>query len=88
MLKVWAQSPLSAAHNCTTPTLFIHSEEDYRCWKVEGLQMFNAIREKGVDARFCLFKGEHHDLSRSGKPKNRRKRLLEITNWLDKYLKP
>jgi dipeptidyl aminopeptidase/acylaminoacyl peptidase len=88
MLKVWAQSPLSAAHNCTTPTLFIHSEEDYRCWKVEGLQMFNAIREKGVDARFCLFKGENHDLSRSGKPKNRRKRLLEITNWLDKYLKP
>ena len=88
MMKVWAQSPLSAAHNCTTPTLFIHAEEDYRCWKVEGLQMFNAIREKGVDARFVLFKGENHELSRAGKPKNRRKRLQEITGWMDKYLQP
>lgn len=88
MLKLWSQSPLSAAHHCTTPTLFIHAEEDYRCWMVEGLQMFNAIREKGVDARFCLFKGENHELSRSGKPKNRRKRLAEITGWMDKYLKP
>ena len=88
MHKVWAQSPLSAAHNCTTPTLFIHSEEDYRCWKVEGLQMFTAIREKGVDARFCLFKGEHHDLCRTGRPWSRIKRLHEITGWMDKYLKP
>lgn len=87
MKKVWAQSPLSAAHHCTTPTLFIHAEEDYRCWKVEALQMFTAIREKGVDARLCLFKGENHELSRGGKPKNRRKRLLEITRWMDKYLR-
>ena len=88
MLKLWSQSPLSAAHNCTTPTLFIHAEEDYRCWMVEGIQMFNAVREKGVDARLCLFRGENHELSRSGKPKNRRKRLAEITGWMDKYLKP
>ena len=86
--KVWAQSPLSAADQCTTPTLFIHSEEDYRCWKIEGLQMFNAIRSHGVEARLCLFKGENHELSRGGKPKNRVKRLQEITRWMDHYLRP
>lgn len=84
--KVWSQSPLSAAHHCTTPTLFIHAEEDYRCWKVEALQMFTAIRAQGVDARLCLFKGENHELSRSGKPKSRIKRLEEITRWFDHYL--
>ena len=86
--KVWAQSPLSVADQCTTPTLFIHSEEDYRCWKIEGLQMFNAIRSHGVEARLCLFKGENHELSRGGKPKNRVKRLQEITRWMDHYLRP
>lgn len=84
--KVWSQSPLSAAHHCTTPTLFIHAEEDYRCWKVEALQMFTAIRDKGVPARLCLFQGENHELSRAGKPRNRIKRLEEITRWMDRYL--
>ena len=84
--KVWSQSPLSAAHRCTTPTLFIHAEEDYRCWKVEALQMFTAIRDRGVPARLCLFKGENHELSRAGKPRNRIKRLEEITRWMDRYL--
>lgn len=86
--KVWAQSPLSAADQCVTPTLFIHSEEDYRCWKIEALQMFNALRSHGVEARLCLFKGENHELSRSGKPKNRIKRLEEITRWMNRHLLP
>lgn len=34
-----------------------------------------------------MFKGENHELSRSGKPKNRINRLAEITNWFEKYLK-
>lgn len=84
--RVWAQSPLSAADRCVTPTLFIHSEEDYRCWKIEALQMFTALRSHGVEARLCLFKGENHELSRSGKPKNRIKRLEEITRWMDSHL--
>jgi dipeptidyl aminopeptidase/acylaminoacyl peptidase len=33
-----------------------------------------------------LFHEENHDLSRSGNPKARQKRLMEITNWMDKYL--
>ena len=34
-----------------------------------------------------LFKGENHELSRSGKPKHRLKRLQEITAWIEKYTK-
>jgi dipeptidyl aminopeptidase/acylaminoacyl peptidase len=84
---VWRQSPLKYADKVKTPTLFIHSEEDYSCWLGEGIQMFYALKYFGVPARFCLFKGENHELSRSGKPKNRVKRLNEITNWMDTYLK-
>ncbi|MDO4690534.1 MAG: S9 family peptidase [Fusobacterium sp.] len=85
--KLWWHSPLKYADKAKTPTLFIHSEEDYRCWLPEGLQMFTALKYHGIDARLCMFKGENHELSRSGKPKHRIKRLQEITNWFEKYLK-
>lgn len=83
--KLWWHSPLKYANNVTTPTLFIHSDEDYRCWIPEGMQMYTAIVDRGVDARMCCFKGENHELSRSGKPLHREKRLQEITDWMDKY---
>ena len=85
--KMWFHSPVKYANLAVTPTLFIHSEEDYRCWLAEGLQMFTALKYHGVDARLCMFRGENHELSRSGKPRHRVRRLEEITNWFEKYLK-
>lgn len=85
--KLWFHSPMKYADKVTTPTLFIHSEEDYRCWLPEGIQMFTSLKYHGVDARLCMFRGENHELSRSGKPKHRIRRLEEITNWFNKYLK-
>ncbi len=86
--KLWEASPLKYADKVKTPTLFIHSEQDYRCWLVEGLQMFTALKYHGVESRLCMFRGENHDLSRSGKPQQRIRRLREITDWFDRYLKP
>lgn len=85
--KLWWHSPLKYANNAKTPTLFIHSEEDYRCWLPEGIQMFTALKYHGVEARLCMFRGENHELSRGGKPKHRIRRLEEMTNWFKKYLK-
>lgn len=85
--KMWEHSPLKYADRVKTPTLFIHSDEDYRCWVPEALQMFSALKYHGVEARLCLFHGENHELSRSGRPKHRIRRLQEITQWFDRYLK-
>jgi len=85
--RLWESSPLKYADKAKTPTLFIHSEEDYRCWYPEGLQMFTALKYHGVEARMCMFRGENHELSRGGKPKHRIRRLQEIQDWFDKYLK-
>jgi dipeptidyl aminopeptidase/acylaminoacyl peptidase len=84
---LWRQSPGKYLDQATTPLLVIHSEEDYRCYMADGIQIFYALKQKGVDARMVLFKGENHELSRSGKPKNRVRRLQEITEWMEKYLK-
>jgi len=85
--KLWWHSPLKYANKAVTPTLFIHSEQDYRCWLAEGLQMFTALRYHGVDSRLVLFREEDHELSRSGKPKHRARRLQEMLDWFDRYLK-
>ena len=84
---VWATSPLKYAPNAVTPTLFIQSDEDYRCWMSDAVQMFNALQLNGTPTRMTLFHGENHELSRSGKPKNRLRRLQEIGDWFEKYLK-
>ena len=87
MEKLWEHSPMKYADRVNTPTLFIHSEEDYRCWLAEGIQMFTSLKYHGVESRLVMFREENHELSRSGKPKHRIKRLEEITNWFDHYLK-
>lgn len=84
---LWKQSPLAYANRVKTPTLFIHSEEDYRCPLPEGIQMYSALRHFNVPSRIVIFKGENHELSRSGKPQNRIKRLQEITQWFEQYLR-
>ena len=47
--------------------------------------VFTALRSNGTEARLCLFHGENHELSRSGKPQHRVRRLTEITEWFEKY---
>ena len=83
--KLWRHSPLKYADRVKTPTLFIHAFEDYRCPIDQGYQMFAALVDRGVEARMVCFRGENHELSRSGKPSRRLKRLKEITDWFDSH---
>ena len=85
--KQWSQSPLRYADRVSTPTLFLHGERDFRCYKIEALAMFTALKLRGVDTRLCLFEGENHELSRSGRPRQRLKRLEEMLAWYNRYLK-
>lgn len=85
--KMWDQSPIKYADKATTPTLFIHSDEDYRCPLEQGLQIYTKLKLNGVDTKMYVFHGENHELSRSGKPHGRIKRLKEIKKWFDGHLK-
>ena len=86
MEKMWEHSPLKYLDNCSTPTLVIHSDEDYRCPLFEGYQIYSALQQRGVETRMVIFHGENHELSRSGKPRHRIRRLSEITNWFEKHI--
>ena len=83
--RLWEHSPLQYLDQAATPTLIIHSDEDYRCPLAEGYQIYSALRQRGVESRMVIFHGENHELSRSGKPLHRIRRLREITSWFQKH---
>jgi dipeptidyl aminopeptidase/acylaminoacyl peptidase len=85
--KLLNDSPLKYAPEVETPLMLIHSMEDYRCWMVEGLEFFTALKKLGKEAELVLFPGENHDLSRVGKPKHRASRLDHYIRWFDQHLK-
>jgi len=87
LAAVWDGSPLKYWRNVKTPTVFLQSHEDYRCPMAEAVQMYTALQILGVDTKLCMFHGDSHELSRSGHPRNRVRRLREIMGWMDKYLK-
>lgn len=84
--SLWEDSPLKFVPFVKTPTLFIHSDLDYRCPLVNGLEMYAGLKLHGVDTQLCLFYGEDHGLSRNGKPSNRICRMEQILGWIRKYL--
>lgn len=85
--KLWFHSPIKYGKNMSTPTLIIHSNLDYRCPVEQAYQLFTILKEKKVPTKMVLFNNENHDLSRSGKPKARQKRLDEMLAWFNEYLK-
>ncbi|BAA80835.1 acylamino-acid-releasing enzyme [Aeropyrum pernix K1] len=79
-------SPLFSVENIETPLLIIHSTEDFRCPLSGAIQLFTALKLKGVETRLLVFPGENHNLSRSGTPKRRVARLRAIASWFKEHL--
>ena len=73
----WDRSPLKYAKNVKTPTLILHSDNDFRVPLEQGEQWFRALRHFGVTTEIVMFPRENHNLTRSGEPKH----LVESLNW-------
>lgn len=75
--QYWEASPLKYAKNVKTPTLVLHSDNDYRVPIEQGEQWFRALQHYGVTSEFVIFPRENHNLTRTGEPKH----LVESLNW-------
>lgn len=84
--QYWNASPLKYAKNVKTPTLILHSDNDFRVPLEQGEQWFRALKHYGVTAELVIFPRENHNLTRTGEPKH----LVESLNWqcywFDRYL--
>ena len=81
-----AQSPQAVAHQVTTPTLVIHSEDDLRCPINQAQTYWATLKQQGVDAEMLIFPGENHELSRAGRPRHRVQRFEAILEWFGRHL--
>lgn len=87
--KLFEASPMRRAHEIDVPLLVEHSDRDYRCPVDQGEQLFSLLRRLGKkQTEFVRFTGDGHNLSRTGKPRNRVLRLRAIAHWLIRHLRP
>ncbi len=79
-------SPIVWANRVTTPTLIIHSINDYRTPLEGGEQWFRALRKHETPVKMVLFPDTSHGLSRTGEPWLLVRRLHEYRDWFTAYL--
>lgn len=84
--QVRAQSPMAHVDRVTTPTLVVHSEQDWRCPPEQAQRYFAALKRQGVETALLLFPGEDHELTRSGQPRHRLERFEHVLAWWAKHL--
>ena len=73
----WNASPLKYVKNVRTPTLVLHSDNDFRVPIEQGEQWFRALQHFGVPSEIVFFPRENHNLTRTGEPNH----LVESINW-------
>jgi len=83
---LWNISPIAYVEQMNTPLLILHSEKDYRCPIEQAEQLFIALKHRKKEAKFIRFPESNHELSRSGIPNLRIKRLEYIQEWFKQYL--
>jgi len=84
--QYWDASPLKYAKNVKTPTLILHSDNDYRVPLEQGEQWFRALKHYGVNAEMVIFPRENHNLTRTGEPKHLVESLDWQCYWFDRFL--
>lgn len=81
-----AKSPLTYAPKVTTPIMFIHSAEDFRCWIDQSIAFFTALKCLGKEAELVLFDKGEHTFRSTAKPSFRMKRLEHMLRWFEAHL--
>ena len=71
-------SPLSYASAIRTPLLIMHAEQDYRCPIEQAEQLYVALARRGHAVRFVRVPDADHELSRTGRPRQRVERFRHI----------
>jgi len=78
----WSPSHHWKGH--TTPTLVIHGERDFRVPLTQGLELYGALKAKGVEARLLVYPDENHWILA---PANARHWYGEVHRWLARFLR-
>jgi dipeptidyl aminopeptidase/acylaminoacyl peptidase len=81
-----AVSPIKFVQHVRTPTLIVHSEEDYRVTIGQADEWFTALKKQGVPVEYIRYPRSSHELSRSGEPWLLVDRLGRLRDWFAHWL--
>jgi dipeptidyl aminopeptidase/acylaminoacyl peptidase len=80
-------SPITYVRDIRTPLLIIHAENDLRCPIEQAEQLYVGLKLLRRPVEFWRFPEDNHEMSRSGKPRNRLKRFEVILAWFGRRLR-
>jgi dipeptidyl aminopeptidase/acylaminoacyl peptidase len=83
--RLWERSALAYVGNVKTPTMFVHGVLDEDVSIAEPEQMYNALKQVGVEAVFLRYPREGHGLREPGHIVDALKRSL---HWYARLVKP
>ena len=80
----WQRSPLSSIDDARTPTLILHGKDDARVSPGQAMEMYLALRRKGVPTELVLYPRATHGISERAHRTDLYRRQLD---WFDRYVK-
>ena len=75
--------PFLHADRIKTPTMFLCGDKDFNVPLLGSEQMYQALRNVGVDTQLIIYPGENHGIA---KPSFQRDRMQRYLDWYKKYL--
>jgi len=79
-------SPITYANRCTTPTLLVQSDADYRCPAEQSEQFYAALRSNGCTVEMLRLPGVGHAGAIMGPPAVRRAQNEAMLDWFNRYI--
>ena len=79
-------SPITYAHRCTTPTLLVQCEIDWRCPAEQSEQFYTVLKANGCIVEMVRQPGGYHGGSTSGAVNLRRAHNDAMLDWFARYV--
>ncbi len=79
-------SPITYAHRCTTPTLLVQSELDWRCPAEQGEQFYTVLKANGCVVEMLRQPGGYHGASIDGAVNLRQAHNEAMLDWFGRYV--
>lgn len=79
-------SPITYAHRCTTPTLLIQGEADWRCPAEQSEQFYTVLKVNGCPVEMVRLPQSPHAGSIQGPPALRLAQNEALLGWMNRYV--
>ena len=85
--EVYARcSPITYAHRCTTPTLLMQGEHDWRCPPEQSEQFYAVLKANGCTVEMLRFPGAFHASTLRGALPVRKAHNDALLDWMNRYV--